>query len=211
MTITNGYLTTSEAVEFVGRNDARDTELIDDIVTSVSRLIDRHCGRHFYQQAATARIFDSWNGYTVEFGPFNDLVSVSSFKYDDNDDGVYEVTLAASRYQLLPVGANTAAPVAKPYTSVQLLGSSGDLPTPYDFTSGRQGLIEITGTWGWPSVPPEVKQSARLLVNEVVKLQDAPLGIAGGDMGVAYVGRKMPGRVLDLLSPFRLQSNAGIA
>lgn len=212
MSITNGYLTEEEARTYIGRNDAKDPALLEDIVTAASRLIDRHCGRHFFQQTATARIFDSPDGYCVTFGPFNDLVSVTTLKTDADGSGSYETTVSSSDYQLLPVGATTMGPVAQPYTSLRMLGSA-TLPTPWEFSSGRHGLIEITGTWGWPTaVPTEVKAACRIIVAEVAKLQDAPLGIAGGDaMGVAYVGRRLPARAVDLLAPFRHPLNMGLA
>jgi hypothetical protein len=210
LSITNGYLTAEEAREYVGQNDSRAIEILEDVVTASSRLVDRHCGRHFYQVTATARIFDSADGYSLTFGPFNDLVSVTTVKTDDNEDGSYETTRSASTYQLHPVGATTKAPAAWPYTSLHMLGGAS---LPVIGTTGRHGLIEITGTWGWPTaVPPEVKAATRIIVAEVFKLKDAPLGVAGfGEMGVSYVGRRMPARALDLLAPFRHPLNFGMA
>lgn len=210
MAITNGYLTTTEAREYIGANESTDTEgLLDDVVTSVSRMIDRYCGRHFYQVAAGTRVFDSHDGYCVTFGPFNDLSAITTLKYDDNDDGTYEVTVSASNYQLLPVNAANEGPVAKPWTGVQLLNQERFPTYP---ASGRVGLVQIVGTWGWPAVPAEVKQAARILVAEVFKLQDAPLGVAGfGEFGALRVGRQLPARAADLLAPFRHPLNVGLA
>lgn len=208
MSITNGYLTIDEATEYVGRSDVRDPADLEDVVTAASRLIDRHCGRHFYQVAATARIFDSDDSYCVNFGPFNDLVSLTSVKTDDNEDGVYETTRSATTYQLHPVGASTMAPAVWPYTSLRMLGGQ---TLPYLSTTGRRGLIEITGTWGWPAVPPEVKQACRIIVAEVNKLRDAPLGSYSGPMDTAsFVRNNFPPRARDLLSPFRQTMNIGV-
>lgn len=206
MTITNGYLTIDEAVEYVGQVDTRDKAELEDIVTAASRLIDRHCGRHFYQQSATARKFDTIDGSCVWFGPFNDLYSVTSVKSDDNEDGTFETTHSASTYQLHPV--NQTAPAVWPYTSLHML-SGASLPTPG--ATGRIGLIEVTGTWGWAAVPPEVKSACRIIVAELAKLKDAPLGAAGfGEMGVSYVSRRLPARAVDLLAPFLHPQNFGL-
>ena len=48
MAIVNGYLTIDEAVSYIGVNETRDTTELEDVVTSVSRLIDRYCGRQFF-------------------------------------------------------------------------------------------------------------------------------------------------------------------
>jgi hypothetical protein len=208
MAIVNGYLTIDEAVSYIGVNETRDTTELEDVVTSVSRLIDRYCGRQFFQSTATARTFDSLDGLHVEFGPFNDLVSATTVAYDSNDDGTYESTVSASGYQLLPT-TNTA-PIDEPYTALKLINGS---TFPYSpAASGRVGLIRITGNWGWGEVPAEVKQAARLMVAEVAKLQDAPLGIAGmGEYGVTRVSRYMPARAVQLLAPFRHPLNVGLA
>lgn len=209
MTITNGYLTEAEARDYVGAVDARNPEFLEDVVTAASRLIDRHCGRHFYQVTATARVFDSADGYTVQFGPFNDLASVTSVKTDDNEDGTFETTRSATTYQLHPVNASTAAPAVWPYTSLVML-SGNTLPT--GSWTGRRGLVEITGTWGWSAVPPEVKQAARLIVAEIAKMKDAPLGTFAGPMDTAnFVRNQMPPRARDLLAPFRHPLNFGLA
>ena len=210
MAITDGYLTLEECLTWVGRNESRDTYELEDIVTSVSRMIDRYCGRHFYTVAADAREFDvDPDGYTVTFGPFNDLISVTSVTYDNNDDGTYESTLSASGYQLLaPVQGQ--APGVWPYTQLRVTTSTL-LPSP-PTASGRERLIRITGNWGWPAVPPEVKQAARLLVAEMAKLQDAPLGVAGqSEFGVFRVSSYMPSRARQLLQPFRHPGNVGLA
>lgn len=213
MTITNGYLTSKEAQDYTGRQYADGSGVLDDVVTACSRMVDRHCGRHFYQtgtQASpVARYFDATAPDRVRLGPFNDLTTLVTLKSDDNGDGTYETTWSASNYQLLPVGATTRAPIAQPYTEIRLLSS-------YDFemyaTSGRTGLIEVSGVWGWPTeVPVEVKQATRILVAEVAKLQDAPFGVAGNDLtGVMYAPRQMPSAAKRLLQPFVHPDHVGI-
>jgi len=208
--IVNGYLTIEEAISYIGRSEARDTLEVEDYVTACSRMVDRWCGRHFYQQTATARYFDTTDGFTVDLGPFNDLVSVSAFAYDNNDDGTFESTLTASQYQLIdPVQGQ--APATWPYTQVTVLALGAVLPIA-PAASGRTGLIRITGTWGWPAVPIEVKQATRILVAEMAKLQDAPIGVAGfGEFGVVRLGRQLPARAMQLLQPFRHPQNVGLA
>jgi hypothetical protein len=210
MAVVNGYLTTSEAQSYIGMSAGTDTAELDDVVTSVSRMIDRFCGRHFYQATATQKFFDSEDSESIDFGPYGDLVTATAVAYDDNDDGTYESTLSATDYQLTPQGATTRGPVSEPFTGLRVL-SGISLPLA-PAASGRTGLVRITGTWGWPAVPTEVKQAARILVAEVFKLSDAPLGVAGfGEFGVVRVQRQMPARAIQLLQPYRHPSNVGFA
>jgi hypothetical protein len=102
VTITNGYLTTAEARNYAGLSDLADTELLDDVVTAVSRAIDNACQRTFYQDVAQARTFATDYGTKLVLGAFNDLVSVTTLKFDEDGDSVFEKTIAAANFGLLP-------------------------------------------------------------------------------------------------------------
>lgn len=206
MTITNGYLTTKEAEAYIGRQFADGSGVLDDIITAASRMVDRHCSRHFYTVTAT-RYFDAHGCSTLTLGAFNDLVSVTTMKSDDNDDGTYETTHTA--YQLLPKGAAGWAPDGQPYTSLRLLNS---VTFPSCPSSGREGLIEIAGSWGWPAVAVDVKQATRVIVAELAKLQDAPLGMLGSaEFGMSRIPPQKQRHVRDLLAPFVHPLSWGIA
>ena len=206
MAITDGYLTLAEAVAYVGRNEARADAELEDVVTSASRLIDNYCGRHFYQRTAEARTFEVEEFDCLEFGPYNDLTTLTTLKTDSNGDGTYETTISSSNYVLEPYNA---AVFDQPYTELELINA---VTFPIPAASGRENLIQITGTWGWPVVPPEVKQACRIMVAEVAKLADAPLGVAGyGEFGVFRVSGSIPPRARQLLDPFRHPANFGLA
>lgn len=206
MAIVDGYLTLAEAIQYVGRNEARADAELEDVVTAASRLIDNYCGRHFFQRTAEARTFEVDEFDCLEFGPFNDVVSITTLKTDSNGDGTYETTISAANYVLEPYNA---AVKGEPYTELELINA---VTFPIPAASGRENLIQITGTWGWPSVPVEIKQACRLLVAEMAKLADAPLGVAGyGEFGVFRVSSSIPPRARQMLEPFRHPANFGLA
>lgn len=204
MAIVNGYLTLAEAISYIGANEGRADALLEEIVISASRLVDNFCGRHFYN-VTEARKFEPEEPDCLEFGAFNDLTSLTTLKVDANGDGTYETTISSGNYLLEPVNA---AVRGRPYTEIELLNST---LWPIKQASGREYLIEITGTWGWPSVPPEVKSATRILVAEVAKLADAPLGVVGGEFGVYRVGYTLPPRARQMLEPLRHPANFGLA
>ena len=209
MSITNGYITSAEAQAYTGVNLAGSTSLLDDVVEASSRLIDEYCGRHFYQDIAATRHFDTDDAQHLILGPMADLVSVTSMTEDRLGDGTYSTTYTAGQYQLGPVGAATNAPSAQPFTSVKLLNNVTFMCA---VPTGRRGLIKIVGTWGWPEVPIEVKQACRIIVAEVMKLESAPLGIVGfADFGVTRVSKSMSPRAIQMLQPYRHGGNFGIA
>lgn len=206
MTITNGYLTQAEAQAYVGQNLVQDTYLLDDVVTSSSRMIDRYCGREFFQ-VTEARTFATGDDiYNLELGAFNDLVSVTTLKTDSAGAGNYSTTIGATSFQLLPYNAPQAD---EPFTAISLLGGA---QWPVPTFNMRQNTVEITGVFGWPEVPLDVKQACRLIVAEIAKLESAPLGVAGfGEFGVVRVSQTMPPRARQLLAPYRHGHNFGIA
>lgn len=207
MTISNGYLTINEAQDYIGRQFADADGVLGDIVTTASRTIDRHCGRHFYQVSAT-RYFDADASWRLNLGPYNDLVTLTTLKADDDGDGIYELTYTSGQYELLPKGAASRAPVAEPFTKIELLDNN---TFPLAVTSGRKQLVEVAGTWGWPSVPIEVKQACRLLVHEYAKLQDAPFGMMGSaEFGMSRIPPQKQRHVRELLAPYVHPRNVGI-
>ena len=209
MSITNGYITSAEAQAYTGVNLAGSTSLLDDVVEASSRLIDEYCGRHFYQDIAATRHFDTDDAQHLILGPMADRVSVTSMTEDRLGDGTYSTTYTAGQYQLGPVGAATNAPSPQPFTSVKLLNNVTFMCA---VPTGRRGLIKIVGTWGWPEVPIEVKQACRIIVAEVMKLESAPLGIVGfADFGVTRVSKSMSPRAIQMLQPYRHGGNFGIA
>lgn len=206
MTIANGYLTTDEAREYAGLSDLANTELLDDVVTAVSRLIDQACQRTFWQTPAdTARLFPTTSSNVLEFGAFNDAADITEVAVDRDGDGVFEEVISATDYVLEPV-ERSAAPETRPITSVRLLNNAC-WP---GVGGGRTHLIQLTGTWGWPDVPAMVKQACRLQTARVLKRQESSLGVAGfGEFGVIRVSRIDPD-IDSMLQPYKLLAT-GIA
>ena len=208
--MTTTYLTTQEAGAYIQRQFPDGSGILEDVVLSVSRTIDNYCGRHFYQvgtaDVPVSRYFEVEEIDALELGTFNDLVSVDALMVDANGDGTYETEI--TDYVLCPKGAATRAPYPQPFTEIELLNGT---TFPAAVPSGREFLIEVSGVWGWPSVPIEVKQSARLLVAELAKLQDAPLGVAGqSEFGVFRVPSQMPPAVRRMLGPLVHPAHVGI-
>lgn len=203
MTITNGYLTTTEAREYCGLSDLADTELLDATVEAVSRLIDNHCQRHFFATASSARTFATQSADRLRLGAFNDLVSVTSVKFDRDGDGTFEETVASTNWAL-STGTNAGAPESSPFTELHLFNLVW-FPIPGGTAgTGRTQLTEITGVWGWPAVPAAIKQATRIMVSRIVKRQESPQGVAGfGEFGVVRISRIDPD-VVALLAPYRI-------
>jgi len=128
-----------------------DAEILLDL-KAVSRYLEGKLGRHFTMDAAAvARTYVP--GASRAALRVDDIaVTPTSITLDLDNDGVYETTLAATDYELLPLNADKG-PEARPWTQVRM--------TPWGdyahFVAGQR--VQVTAQFGWPSIPEGVKQS----------------------------------------------------
>jgi hypothetical protein len=208
MTITNGYVTLDEARDYIGQNQAASATLLESLIEGVSRDIDQHCGRHFYQAGTTgtpqARYFDAHDSYRLLLGPFNDLVSVSAVHIDSSATGTFSTEVTG--YQLLELNAATHG---WPYTEIR--SGAGLWPLP---VLERVGLVRVSGVWGWPSVPLPIRETCLLMVARLANRKGSPLGLAGGfgEFGAMRVfGEGWDQDAVARMAPYRRGDAMGIA
>ena len=139
-------------------------------VTSASRAIDEYCGRRFWLDADTTsvRYYTPLDCHTVSI---DDLATVGTVTLDLDGDGTFETTWTSTNYQLRPLNA---AADSKPYEELTLRQ-----PT-YTYFPCREGSVKVTGQFGWPAVPEQVKTATTLLATKLVKrVREAPFGVVG--------------------------------
>lgn len=209
MAITNGYCTQDELKTFVGipTTDTADDNLLDDAINAASRQIDAYCSRYFYQDGtATARVFFSDHPYKLHVDDISTTTGLV-VKYDDTDDGTYEVTVPSTDYQVLPLNGVVGGITGNPYYTIELISDS-NYEWPLDLSSNR-ARAEITAKWGYAAVPEQIRQATTMLASELFAMRNAPLGVAGvGDFGVVSVQQNR--EVTKLIAPFR-KAPVGIA
>ncbi len=74
-----------------------------------------------------------------------ELISVTTLKTDDNQDGVYETTWAATDYKLLPLDADPTQHWGRPYDEIAV--SSRNDATKTEFPAGDR-VVELSGVFG---------------------------------------------------------------
>jgi hypothetical protein len=195
-----GYAEVDELKSWFRIEDTVDDAEITAAINAISRQIDHVCSRHFFQ-LTEPRTFAACEPHKLKLGPpFNDLVSVTELATDDGS-GSFATVWAPSDFQLLTSDGSAnqnAAPEPQPWGQIRAVGSHR-FPAPNP--SGRRDLVRVTGVWGWPEVPADVKQALRILAAENVKLREAPFGVAGfGDFGVVRV-RDNP-KAMNLLAAY---------
>lgn len=182
MSITNGYATLAELKASLRITDNVDDALLNLAVETASREIDGATERQFFQTSGT-RIYAPEDSYITRT---DDIVSVTTIKTSSAADGVFDVTWQATDYQLEPLNG-IAGGIVVPR---DLIRAVGDYTFPIN---GAEATVQVTGTFGFPSVPTAIRQATIILASRIFKRNDSPLGVAGfGDLGVIRVGRIDP-------------------
>jgi hypothetical protein len=184
MAITNGYATLTQIKAYMSISDNTDNDLLEDLIESASRSIDRIANRRFYLDAvASARLYRAYSDifvYIDDLGTTTDLV----VKTDSNGNGSYAKTLTLNQdYILDPL---TAPSLSRPYTQLTMVSNTETWPIFPGLTqNGLRPGVQVTARWGWPSVPDDINMACLILTADLYKRKDAPGGILGlGDLGV---------------------------
>jgi len=155
MAVTDAYATAATYRGLVSKSDTgEDAEILTDL-TAISRYMERRLGRWFTVDAsAVARVYETTLLSNQPKSLFiDDLVALTSIKVDEDDDGSFadESAWASTDYELLPHNA-TDGPEPGPYTQIHIPPwSSKDL--------WGNHHVEITATFGWPTVPSAIEQA----------------------------------------------------
>jgi hypothetical protein len=184
MAITNGYATLTQIKGYMSISDNTDNDLLEDLIESASRSIDRIANRRFYlDSVASARLYRAYSDifvYIDDLGTTTDLV----VKTDSNGNGTYAKTLTLNQdYILDPL---TAPSLSRPYTQLTMVSNTETWPIFPGLTqNGLRPGVQVTARWGWPSVPDDINMACLILTADLYKRKDAPGGILGlGDLGV---------------------------
>lgn len=190
MTITNGYATRDQFIDWAQIDRTVDVAQIDRAIETVSRWIDGYCSRQFWQATAATRTFVPYDDYRVKTG---DLVSVTTVK-TGTGDGTFTTTWAASDYQLWPLNP-ADGPELGPYTELRTVGTR---TFPIAGT-GRPDVVQIVGTFGWPAVPTAVTQACLIQATRLYGRRYSQNGIVGAGDFAFRVSTRLDPDVADLL------------
>ena len=125
---------------------------------AASRWIDGYCLRKFWlDPEPTIRYFKVCNRYVIGLGP-HEIGDATDVTVDvDDGTGTFATPVAPADFQLEPVNAlfDTRGPA--PFTSIRKLADSW--PSTYVYPPGRQERVRITARYGWPTVPPGIREA----------------------------------------------------
>lgn len=197
--MTNGYCTAEQVKTSMNIDDSADDVAVDRAIEAASRAIDWHCRRRFWTEDADATRYytaASKGRVWLDGAPEDvEVRTVTTLKTDEDGDGTYGTTWAASDYRLEPVNAPTNG---RPYSRIATK-PQGSLVFPR-----WPAAVEIVGRFGWAAVPADVEEACIRfsgIVFKTVSEGAAPL-VELGDARV-MVSRYLDGHVEMMLRPFR--------
>lgn len=204
MAITNGYCTLADIKAALRITDSVDDALLELSVEAASRQIGGATDRIFYNAGSATRVFLPTDPYTCEI---DDLASLTTLKTSSAADGNFDVTWSNTDYELHPLNGKVGGAYS-PFTDIKAIGDYLFPVWTVASSNSNEATVQVTGTWGWTSVPVAIKQATILLAMRQFKRYDSPLGVAGfGDLGAIRVGKLDPD-VDALVMPYKKVSAA---
>lgn len=168
--ITSAEFAASRGAAF---SDGRDDNDIARLITAASYWLSAECGRQFYQDASTSvRKFEPSEDdclYIDDFSTTTGLVVVDNGQTLTLDSDFYVAPLNGKG----PTGESVAYYVLHKFNDMEWLDT------------GAGPSVSVTARWGWPAVPPAVKQGVIEVVSDLLKMRDNTFGVIGIDVGTA--------------------------
>lgn len=146
----------------------RDEKILG-LIPAVSAQIIREYGREFAPATTSAVRTFPWDPSTTicDLDPY-DLRTVTLLRL--NPEETSPVTLSSADYLLFPYGDPDGVATSLRFSSYLVARSNQYFR--FGFVT-----VEITGAWGWASVPPEVNRAAALTVAAQLRRDIASLGL----------------------------------
>jgi hypothetical protein len=194
MAITNGYCTLAEVKAAMRLTDSVDDTLLENSIEGASRRIDGYTSRFFYQTQKTVTYYAN-NSYRLQT---SDIASSTlTLKTDNSGSGTFDTTWnSATDYTLEPLDT---ALQGRPYRAIAATGGQ-TFPL---WLAPAPPTVQLTATFGWPSIPDDVREACVLLSMRQFARYNAALGVLGfADMAITV--RAVDPDVRDLLSPYRI-------
>ncbi len=189
------YITRDElkAASNIAVADLADDSSIDIAIEAASRAIDEHCHRFFYKAP--------------------ELGTQDRF-YESDQDLLIVDDIISPPEQVIIAFASSPGSYVEPSVDLRLYPANAQLegkpfthlkPDKARFPAGlkRGVLARITAQFGWPAVPPAIRQATMIQASRFFQRRTAPFGISGSpEMGQMRLLSKLDPDVEMLVMPF---------
>jgi len=184
--LNQNYCTVEELKSRLGIPDTADDFELGLAAAGASRAVDEITGRYFWRGTDVRTYIPE----SISRQSLDDLVSVTSFKIDRDGDGVYEETWTQGTDYALEVAPGKYNVSGKgeqwPYTGAVVI--TGGKLFPFTWMWSHLDRIQVTGVYGWPAVPLNLKNASLIVAAQLFRIKDSVFGVAGfGEFGVVRI------------------------
>lgn len=196
------YATPEDFGAYIRETTTLDATMIPLCLSAASRSVEDFCGRHFYQTTETQYFSPQSNSLWWLDLDDMDLATTTGLTVDVEFgiDGTYpESRVFGTDFICEPINQSQNGIDGWPFTSLRAVNGKIWPPRYADF---QRDTVRIEATWGWATIPDNVKLATLVIAAENYKMLDAPFGYIGfGNFGTAKV-RDNP-KAMALLHGFR--------
>lgn len=191
------YAEPDDLAAFLRIQDDTEHPYLSGLLESSSAAVDAFCGQSFVAAAASAteRLFAARFRDLVLVDPISattDLVVAT----DSAGNGTFDVTWAATDFQLEPVRRTVAGLTDHPFTTIRAIQS-------LRFPVAHMARVRVTARWGWTTVPTSVRDATLMHAARLHERRNAPAGIVAGDGFIGRTSLGMDPDVKALLMPYK--------
>ncbi len=172
---TEDYTDLTDLKAMLGITSSADDDALGVAITAASRAVDHATNRQFGLTGSAVPRYYTWKWESVDRRPalaVDDLMTTTGLEVGvDTGDFLYSTALAyGTDFDVWPYNAQADA---KPWTHLVLRpGAAAAFPT------AARG-VEVTGNWGWSTVPTIVVQATLIQAGRFFVRKDALFGVAG--------------------------------
>jgi len=207
------YIDKADLKAYIGLSGTAQDDNIDNAIDSACRLIDKICGRRFYQDSVVnAKTFTPNNSLYLETPDISTTTGLI-VKLDDNDDGIYEKTLTINTdFIVEPTNPRInriidGTTYYEPYNKITIL----DTRSSERFDPTIKNNIQVTAKWGWTSIPSDIITATLIQSLRYFKRKDTPFNTYGDvNTGVHELFAKIDPDVQTLLKGYKKTTLSGI-
>lgn len=176
------YVDKEDLKAYIGLSGTGQDTNIDNAINGASRLIDKMCGRHFWQDdAVTVKYYTPINSYYLEI---DDLSTTTGLivQLDTTDNGTYDKTMTLDTDFVLKPFNPQVHKISNityyyPQTELHVLTTrSNETFDPLIIKN-----VKITGKFGWSAVPEAISQATLIQATRLWKRKDTPFNVFGNE------------------------------
>ena len=206
------YIDKADLKAYIGLSGTAQDDNIDNAIDSASRLIDKICGRRFYQDSVVnVKTFTPNNSLYLETPDISTTTGLI-VKLDDDDDGTYEKTLTINTdFIVEPTNPRINRIIDgityyEPYNKITIL----DTRSSERFDPTIKSNVQITAKWGWTKIPSDIITATLIQSLRFFKRKDTPFNTYGDvNTGVSELFSKIDPDVQTLLKGLKKTTLSG--